>query len=230
MIFSGKEEFHSTQQAVSKQGLPDPSLPGRIEGAKGQAELARTAPKELQGGLDGNGVGGPAEHIPAEREKPAVPFLCFGQPAGFKGANESLQVARHNIADDGHDTAAADAKHRKGQAVVATEDAQVRRRGNLRGLIERTGGFLDPHDVWYFRQTGDGFGENVGAGPPRNVVKDNRQIHRFGHSCEMAVVPFLRRLVVIWADHQSTVRSGAVSEAWQPNRLARAFGACTRSC
>ena len=55
-------------------------------------------------------------------------------------------------------------------------------------------------------QAGDRFRQDVRAGAAGNVVQHDRQVARLGDGGEVAVVAFLRRLVVVGADHAARRR------------------------
>src|SRR5205823_3512162 len=88
----------STQQTIIAQRLSDACFTRGIQRAQRQAEFAGAAAQELQGGLDGNRVRGHSEHIPTEREEPAMPLLRLVQAALVERLNHRLEVARHNVA------------------------------------------------------------------------------------------------------------------------------------
>src|SRR5437899_6795729 len=83
------------------------------------------------------------EHIATERKETSMPFLGLADVAGIPCLDKSFHVARHDIADYGHDPTATDAQERQGKAIIAAEKRNIAKGRDLRGLVQRTGCLLD---------------------------------------------------------------------------------------
>jgi hypothetical protein len=114
-------------------------------------------------------------------------------------------LPRHHVGDDGDDAAAADRHERQRDIVVAREHGEVRaaREDDLGHLIEGPRGLLDADDA---RAVADEARHrvrlDVDGGAARDVVDDDRDVHRLGHGPEVAVQSLLGRPVVVRVHHE----------------------------
>jgi hypothetical protein len=79
---------------------------------------------------------------------------------------------------------------------------------------------LHADDVGVLREPRHRLHRHVHHAARRDVVDDDRQVHRIGDRHEVAIQPLLRRLVVIGGDHQRGIRAGAL--AWRVRSTASA--------
>ena len=117
----------------------------------------------------------------------------------------------------------AEHEQRQSGAVITAVNGKILRRAaqQLRAPFHVAGRILDADDVGNLRQPQCRVVLHVGNGPARHVVQDLWQIHRFGDGAEMAVQPFLGRLVVVRYDRKTHARSRLFGVIGQLDRLAR---------
>ena len=92
--------------------------------------------------------------------------------------------------------------HRHGVAVVTAPDIQ---RVAAQAAYRIAGRLLHAVYVRVFRQGFVRLRSNAHAGTAGDVIQYHRQVDAVGDVCEVLDKPFLRRLVVIWADHKYAV-------------------------
>ena len=83
------------------------------------------------------------------------------------------------------------------------------------GAHQVGGGVLHPDDVGVPGQPRDQFHADLDDGARRDVVEDDRDVDRIGHRHEVAILPFLRRLVVIACHRQHGIGTHRLGELGQ---------------
>ena len=100
---------------------------------------------------------------------------------------------------DRYDSVGTEAQKTQCQSVVPAEDLEVRGLvgEDVHDLREVTARFLDTCYSGEFRESEDGLHIDVGAGPSRYVVYDNRDVYGLLDGLVMLIEPFLCGLDVI---------------------------------
>src|SRR5208337_4948878 len=98
-----------------------------------------------------------------------------------------------------NDAHAAHSNNRQRNRIVARKDQKILRHDSakLRDLRDVAAGFLYASNVRDLRQPGQCGWFDVRAAAAWNVVENDRLVDGFGDRAEMAILTFLRRLVVI---------------------------------
>ncbi len=119
---------------------------------------------------------------------------------------------RNFVGGDRDDSDAAEGDDRQRDCVVAGEDQKCFGHGIDRfgDLGHVAAGFLDAHDVGNLGEARQGCGFEVGGGASGHVVENDGLVaDGFGNGFEMAVLAFLRGLVVVGRGGEDGVDSGA---------------------
>ena len=118
---------------------------------------------------------------------------------GESRAGHLRHLARNFVGSHGNNPHAAESDQGKSDGVIAGQYRKSFRNGmaDFSHLTDVAAGFLDAGDVRDLGQAGQGAGLNVRAGAARDVIKNDRLVHGFRDGAEVAVLSFLRRLVVV---------------------------------
>ena len=128
-----------------------------------------------------------------------------------RGAGHVRHLARNFVGGHGNDSHAAERDQGQGDGIVAGENRKVLRHGiaDFRHLADVAAGFLHAGNVRDLSQPRQRGRFDVRAGASGNVVEDDRLVHGFRDGAEVAVLAFLRRLVVVGRSGQDGVDARA---------------------
>ena len=133
------------------------------------------------------------------------------------GTAEFGHLARCDVGGHRNHAVAAAQHESHGGSVVAGIKGEILRRtlDQVAAAGQVGSGVLDADDVGDFGQAQHGVVTHVGHSAARHVVKDDRDVGRFGNGTEVPVHAFLHRLVVVRHDRQHLVGPEAAGFARQ---------------
>lgn len=121
--------------------------------------------------------------------------------------DDIVGAAGLDVRHDRDDPLAAQGKQRYDLVVVARIDVDIAQRGHLRRGGDVAVGLFDRHDIWVLRQGGDGFGFDVHPRAGRDVIEQDRQVHRVRHGGVVGHEAALGGFVVVRRHQQQGVRA-----------------------
>ncbi len=143
----------SGQQAVGREDLAEFVSLAVFQGDHRQTHFVGGHLEHGHRGLDRDGVGRQAQQTLGQREELVVPLAGRDKIAFQDQVGHGLDIGGDDVGDDADDALAADGGDGQRERIVAGEDRQVAAGGDLAGLVERAGGFLDGDDVVESRES-----------------------------------------------------------------------------
>ena len=160
-----------------------------------------------------------------QEQQPVVDRAGRRVVAGERGAAHARHQGRRDVRGHRDDAVAAHEHQRQRGDVLAAVDGEValaRRREpsqELAAAPEIGGGVLDADDAGHLGEPQRGFGREVRDRAAGDVVEHERQINALGDRAEVAIEPFLRRLVVVRHDRQPAVGADVLRVRSELDRL-----------
>ena len=145
-------------------------------------------------------------------------------------AHLAHQLRRHVGGHRNHAVAAEQDQRERG-GILAAVDREVARRAldEIGAALDVGGRVLDADDARHLREAHHRVVLQIGDGARRHVVQDHRQVDGLRDLAEVAVLAFLRRLVVVRHHGQACGRAGLLRRFGQLDRLGGRIAAGSRN-
>ncbi len=126
------------------------------------------------------------------------------------GAGHVGHLAGNFVRGHGNDSDSAQGNHWQRNGIVAGENQEAFGHGvaDFGDLADVAAGFFHSENVGHFGQARQGCGFDVGSGAAGNVVENDGFVDGVGDGVEVAILAFLRRLVVVRRGGQYGVDAG----------------------
>ena len=98
----------------------------------------------------------------------------------------------------------------------------------MRCLIHGTRRFFNRDDIGNFRNASDNIRFHVLGSTTGDVVENDGNVNRFGHSTIVLIKAFARRLVVIGGNHHCSICTAGLGKSSHLDCFLRAVGTCSR--
>ena len=206
---------------VAKDASPSPPRrPRRSAGAALGPSRVSSRPISRRAAFTGTGFGPPRKLPRKSGSQRSWIRRAASQSPASAAAHRRDELARDLVRCDRDDAVATQREDRQRPGVVAGEDRDVARpvAADPGDLLEVAARLLDRHDPRVLGQPQERVGVDVGAGPRRDVVDDDRQVALVGDRPEMGLEHPAVGPVVVRRDDERGVRTELGGATGRPDR------------